>query len=98
MRCLITYLSVVLVITSGSGIYSGNTLYHNQSRTDYSHLPSLHDCEVGNKVGLLFTANKELHIFLDGKHVTKLSTGLPRSLCLEQLMCVTDVPRSSLRY
>ena len=57
--------------------YSGNTLYHNQSSTNYSHLPSLHDLKVGNKVGLLLLPSGELHLFLNGKHAVQLATGLP---------------------
>ena len=57
--------------------YSGNTLYHNHSSTDYSHLPSLDDFKVDNKVGLLLLPNGELHLFLDEKHSAKVATGLP---------------------
>ena len=57
--------------------YFGNTLYYNHSSTDYSHLPSLHGFEVGNKIGLLLLPNGELHLFLDGKNSAQLATGLP---------------------
>ena len=57
--------------------YDGNTLFHNHSSTNYSHLPSLHDFKVGNKVGLLLLPNGELHLFLDGKNSAKVATGLP---------------------
>ena len=57
--------------------YWGNTLYHNHSHTNYSHLPSLDDFEVGNKIGLLLLPNGELHLFLDGKNSAQLATGLP---------------------
>ena len=57
--------------------YSGNTLYHNYSSTNYSHLPSLLDFEVGNKVGLLLLPSGELHLFLDGKHAAQLAKELP---------------------
>ena len=57
--------------------YSGNTLYHNHSSTNYYHLPSLHDFQVGNKIGLLLLPNGELHLFLDGKNSAQLATGLP---------------------
>ena len=57
--------------------YWGNTLYHNHSRTNYSHLPSLDDFGVGNKIGLLLLPNGELHLFLDGKNSAQLATGLP---------------------
>ena len=57
--------------------YFGKTLYHNHSSTNYSHLPSLRDSDVGNKVGLLLLPNGELHLFLDGKNSAQLATGLP---------------------
>ena len=57
--------------------YDGNTLYHNHSRTYYSHLPSLWDFEVGSSVALLLLPNGELHLFLDGKNSAQLATGLP---------------------
>ena len=57
--------------------YDGNTHYHNHSSTDYSHLPSLHDFKVGNKVGLQLLPNGELHLFLDGKNCDLLATALP---------------------
>ena len=57
--------------------YWGNTLYHNHSSTDYSHLPNLHHFEVGHKVGLLLLPNGELHLFLDEKKAAKVATGLP---------------------
>ena len=57
--------------------YRSNNLYHNCSRTNYSHLPSLDDFNVGNNVGLLLLPNGELHLFLDGKNSAQLATGLP---------------------
>ena len=57
--------------------YYGNTLFHNHSSTKYSHLPSLHDFEVGNKIGLLLLPNGKLYLFLDGKNSAQLATGLP---------------------
>ena len=56
--------------------YSGKTLFHNLSSTEHSY-PNLDDCEVGNKVGLLITSSRELHLFFDEKFVCKLATGLP---------------------
>ena len=56
--------------------YSGKTLFHNLSSTEVSY-PNLDDGEVGNKVGLLITSNRELHLFFDEKLVCKLATGLP---------------------
>ena len=57
--------------------YRGNTLFHNYSSTIYSHLPSLHQFKVDNKIGLLLLPNGEIHLLLDGKHSAKLATGLP---------------------
>ena len=57
--------------------YYGNTLFHNHSSTDYSHLPSLRNFKVGNKIGLLLLPNGKLHLFLDGKNSAQLATGLP---------------------
>ena len=57
--------------------YWGNTLYHNHSGTNYSHLPNLDDFEVGNQIGLLLLPNGELHLFLDGMNSAQLATGLP---------------------
>ena len=57
--------------------YCGNTLFHNHSSTNYSHLPSLDNFEVGNKIGLLVLPSGELHLFLDGKNSAQLATGLP---------------------
>ena len=64
-------------VSNNEWYYWGNTLYHNDSSTDYSHLPSLHDFNVGNKIGLLVLPNGELHLFLDGKNSTQVATGLP---------------------
>ena len=57
--------------------YWGNTFYHDYVCTDYFHLPSLHESKVGNKVGILITANEQLHLFLNGKNAAELATGLP---------------------
>ena len=56
--------------------YSGKTLFHNLSSTELSY-PNLDDGEVGNKVGLLITSNRELHLFFDENLVCKLATDLP---------------------
>ena len=57
--------------------YRGNTLYHNHSSTNYSHLPNLDGFKVKNKIGLLLLPNGEFHLFFDGKHSAKVATGLP---------------------
>ena len=57
--------------------YWGNCLYHDRSYTNYSHLPTLHEMKVSNKVGILITTNGELHLFLNEKEVANLATGLP---------------------
>ena len=79
---------------SGAGnnewYYWGNTLYHNHSSTDYSHLPSLHHFKVGDKVGLLLLPNGELHLFLDEKNSAQLATGLPVHKSLFGVVDVCD--------
>ena len=57
--------------------YYGNTFYHNHSSTNYSHLPSVYDFQVGNKIGLLVLPNGKLHLFLDGKNSAQIAAGLP---------------------
>ena len=56
--------------------YSGKTLFHNLSSIELSY-PNLDDGEEGNKVGLLISSSRELHLFFDDKHVCRLATGLP---------------------
>ena len=57
--------------------YYDNTLFHNRSSTNYSHLPSLDDFNVGNRIGLLLLPNGKLHLYLDEKNSAQLATGLP---------------------
>ena len=57
--------------------YDGNTLCHNHSRTNYSHLPSLHDFKVGNKIGLLLLPTGDFYLYLDQKNSAQVATGLP---------------------
>ena len=63
--------------SSDEWYYEGNTLYHNLSSTNFSHLPSFHGRNDDDKVGLLLLPNGELHLLLDGKHFAKFATGLP---------------------
>ena len=70
--------------------YWGNTLYHNNSSTEYSHLPNLHDFKVGSKIGLLVLPNGELHLFLDEMNSAKIATGLPVDKSLFGIVDVYD--------
>ena len=71
------YLPPLSGASNNEWYYYGNTLYHDNSNTYYSDLPSLDDFEVGNKIGLLLLPNGELYLFLDGKNSAQLATGLP---------------------
>ena len=66
---------------SGTGVHEWNyrhrTLYHNGSRSEFPHLPSLDDLTTNQSVGLLVTTNGQLHLYLDGRHVQEVATGLP---------------------
>ena len=57
--------------------YWGRSLYHNRSWSDFPHLPSLKDLTTNQSVGLLVTTNGQLHLYLDGRHVQEVATGLP---------------------
>ena len=65
----------------GTGVHEWNyddrSLYHNGSRSDFPHLPSLFDLTTNQSVGLLVTTNGQLHLYLDGRHVQEVATGLP---------------------
>ena len=62
--------------TYGAGGHEWNyytrSLFHNGSYSDFPHLPS-----TNQSVGLLVTANGQLHLYLDGRHVQEVATGLP---------------------
>ena len=66
---------------SGAGRHEWNyynrSLCHNGSSSDFPHLPSLNDLTTNQSVGLLVTTNGQLHLYLDGRHVQDVATGLP---------------------
>ena len=53
--------------------YGGTVLYHNGSVL-CSDLPELNDLSPLQRIGLLFTASGDLHVFLDGRHVKKVAS------------------------
>ena len=57
--------------------YGGTGLYHN-GRLLCSDLPNLDTLSPQQSVGLLLTANGDLHIFLDGRHVKKVASWAQR--------------------
>ena len=57
--------------------YRNRSLWHNGSYSEFPHLPSLHDLTTNQSVGLLVTTNGQLHLYLDGRHVQEVATGLP---------------------
>ena len=75
--------------SSNEWIYSGNQLHHNETATDFPHLPSLDDRpQVGFSVGLLIDNTGALHIFFNGTSSERLATGLPIN---KRLWGVVDV-------
>ena len=66
---------------SGSGPqewnYVGRGLWHN-GRELCSDLPDLWDLRPDQRVGLLLTANGDLHVFFDGRHVKKVASWAQR--------------------
>ena len=57
--------------------YYNRSLFHNGSSSEFPHLPSLYDLTTNQSVGLLVTTNGQLHLYLDGRHVQEVATGLP---------------------
>ena len=57
--------------------YVGTVLWYN-GRELCSHLPNLWDLRPHQTVGLLLTASGDLHVFLDGRHVKKVSSWAQR--------------------
>ena len=57
--------------------YWDRSLWHNGSSSGFPHLPSLDDLTTNQSVGLLVTTNGQLHLYLDGRHVQEVATGLP---------------------
>ena len=69
---------VILPLNRGhEWIYWDRSLWHNGSYSDFPHLPSLNDLTTNQSVGLLVTTNGQLHLYLDGRHVQEVATGLP---------------------
>ena len=69
------------LLGSGSGpqewYYRGTVLYHNGSVL-CSDLPDLQHLSPQQSVGLLLTASGDLHVFLDGCHVKKVTSWAQR--------------------
>ena len=42
-----------------------------------SGLPDLCGLDINQKVGLLLSPDGDLHVYLDGRHITKAASGLP---------------------
>ena len=57
--------------------YRGNRLYHNQSSTEFPNIRSLYYLSVQQIVGLKISTNGQLHLFINGKHMDCVATGLP---------------------
>ena len=57
--------------------YCNTSLFHNGSYSEFPHLPSLDNLTTNQSVGLLVTTNGQLHLYLDGRHVQEVATGLP---------------------
>ena len=57
--------------------YDDNSLYHNQSSTKFPNIPSLDDLSIQQSVGVQISSNGQFHLFINGKHVDCVATGLP---------------------
>ena len=57
--------------------YVGTALFHN-GRWLCSDLPALNVLSPQQSVGLLLTASGDLHVFLDGRHVKKVTSWAQR--------------------
>ena len=70
--------------TAGSDewYYDDNSLYHNQSSTEFPNIPFLDDHSVEQKFGLQISTNGQLHLFFNGKHMDCVATGLPLNIPL----------------
>ena len=56
--------------------YIESSLYHNGKKL-VSGLPDLCGLDINQKVGLLLSPDGDLHVYLDGRHITKAASGLP---------------------
>ena len=65
--------------TAGSDewYYHGKRLYHNQSSTKFPNIPSLNNLSIHQSVGVQISTNGQFHLFIDGKHMDCVATGLP---------------------
>ena len=57
--------------------YWGNSLYHNQSYTEFPNIPSLDDMSIHQSVGVQISTNGQFHLFINGKHMDCVATDLP---------------------
>ena len=57
--------------------YWGKSLYHNKSSTKFPNIPSLNDLSIRQSVGLQISTNGKFHLFINGKHMDCVATGLP---------------------
>ena len=66
---------------SGAGphewTYDDQSLFHDRSETNFPHLPSLHELSTHQTVGLLISNNGQLHMYIDGRHLECIASGLP---------------------
>ena len=66
---------------SGAGphkwYYSGQSLLHDGSSTNFPHLPSLYELSTHQTVGLLISTNGQLHVYIDGRHSECIASGVP---------------------
>ena len=63
-------------------ILKDNVLYNNFEATVLQHIRYLEYLTPGQSVGLLFTHNGQLHIFINGKHCYEMATELPGDIPL----------------
>ena len=83
-----SYLPYKGTASSMEWLYGGRQLFHNKEETHFPSLPSLRPLSPGQTVGLLLTATGGLHIYLEGRPVMKVASGLPVN---ESLWGVVDV-------
>ena len=56
--------------------YSGQSLIHDVSHTNFPHLPPLHQLSTHQTVGLLISTSSHLHVYIDGCHSECIASGL----------------------
>lgn len=57
--------------------YRHISMYHNGSRNDFPHLPSLHELSTHKTLGLLLSHDGQLHMYINGHHLGCIATELP---------------------